>query len=194
MIGRALFHPDRLWSRPEVRSRQCPVPRSPGVYAWYFRGLDSVPSSLPVTPDGSRLLYVGISPSAPPKNGKALSSQTLKSRIRYHFCGNAEGSTLRLTLGCLLAEELGLELRRVGGGKRMTFSAGEARLSEWMASNARVAWIVCEEPWKVEEELIAKTDLPLNLDQNRTHGFHPTLSRLRKACKDSARQLPILPR
>ena len=28
--------------------------------------------------------------------------------------GNAEGSTLRLTLGCLLAGELGLQLRRVG--------------------------------------------------------------------------------
>ncbi|WP_420481527.1 GIY-YIG nuclease family protein [Actinopolymorpha pittospori] len=36
------------------------------------------------------------------------SSQNLRTRVCYHFRGNAEGSTLRLTLGCLL----GLELRR----------------------------------------------------------------------------------
>ena len=40
------------------------------------------------------------------------------NRIRYHFRGNAEGSTLRLTLGCLLIKPLGIELRRVGSGKR----------------------------------------------------------------------------
>ncbi|WP_386143941.1 GIY-YIG nuclease family protein [Streptomyces yanii] len=42
------------------------------------------------------------------------STQNLRTRVRYHYRGNAAGSTLRLTLGCLL----GLELRRVGSGKR----------------------------------------------------------------------------
>jgi hypothetical protein len=68
-------------------------------------------------------------PSAPPKNGKAPSSQSLQTRVRYHYSGNAEGSTLRLTHGCLLAKELGIELRRVGSGERMTFSTAEVRLS-----------------------------------------------------------------
>jgi hypothetical protein len=81
-----------------------------------------------------------------------------------------------LTLGCLLADALGVELRRVGSGKRMTFSAGEARLSQWMHQNARVAWHGCEQPWKLEERLIAAVDLPLNFDQNRRHGFQPELS------------------
>jgi hypothetical protein len=57
-------------------------------------------------------------------------------RIRYHYSGNAAGSTLRLNLGCLLAERLGIQLRRVGSGQRLTFAAGEARLSAWMADNA----------------------------------------------------------
>ncbi|MFF8174696.1 GIY-YIG nuclease family protein [Streptomyces chartreusis] len=48
------------------------------------------------------------------------STQNLRKRVRHHYRGNAAGSTLRLTLGCLL----GLELRRVGGGKRMTFRQG----------------------------------------------------------------------
>jgi hypothetical protein len=177
-----LLRPARLWSREEVLSRPSPVPRSPGVYAWFFRGLDLVSSMSGLSAHGYRLLYIGISPSAPPRNGKSPSSQSLQSRIRYHFCGNAEGSTLRLTLGCILADALSIELRRVGSGKRMTFSTGEARLS------------VCEQLWKLEEQLIATVDLPLNLDQNRRHGFHPEMSHLRRDAKAKARDLPILPR
>ncbi|WP_373283393.1 GIY-YIG nuclease family protein [Streptomyces prunicolor] len=70
--------------------------------------------------DAGRLLYVGI---APRHMANRTSTQNLRKRVRYHYRGNAAGSTLRLTLGSLL----GLELRRVGSGKRMTFGkAGEA--------------------------------------------------------------------
>jgi hypothetical protein len=192
MSADSLLRPERLWSRHEVLSIPSPVPRSPGIYAWYFHGLESVRSGSCLNAGDFRLLYIGISPSAPPKNGKAPSSQSVQTRVRYHYSGNAEGSTLRLTLGCLLATELGIELRRVGGGKRMTFSTGEARLSEWMEENAKVVWQVCDEPWKLEEELISTLDLPLNLDQNRRHGFHPELSRIRSAAKARARALPVL--
>src|SRR6476620_6502385 len=72
--------------------------RSPGVYAWYF---DQVPPGISATRChrlGDRtLLYVGISPKEPPKNGAPESRQTLRSRLRTHFSGNAAGSTLRLT-------------------------------------------------------------------------------------------------
>ena len=127
------------------------------------------------------LQYVGISPSAPPINGKGPSRQNLYRRVRYHMQGNAEGSTMRLSLGCLLADELGIELRRVGSGKRITFSTGEQRLSEWLAENARVVWTVCDQPWQLEEELLAALDLPINLDQNKNHAFHNELSELRRA-------------
>lgn len=74
---------------------------------------------------------------------------------------------MRLTLGCLLADELDIELRRVGSGKRLTFgNVGEAKLSEWMGANAFVMFQICDTPWEVEEKLIANTCLPLNLDQN----------------------------
>lgn len=119
---------------------------------------------------------------------------TLSRRVRYHMQGNAEGSTLRLSLGCLLADQLGIELRRVGSGNRFTFSVGEQRLSEWMEKNARVVWKVCEEPWKLEKKLISTLHLPLNLDQNTGNEFFPVLSGLRKAAKVRARALPILPR
>jgi hypothetical protein len=153
----------RLWTRHEVLARPSPVPREPGIYAWFFRGLDVVPSSSCTSCGELRLLYIGISPSAPPTNGKGPSTQSLHHRIRYHFTGNAEGSTLRLSLGCLLAEKLDIELRRVGSGKRLTFSSGETRLSEWMEENARVAWQICKEPWELEEQLIHSLGLPTKL-------------------------------
>ena len=50
----------------------------------------------------------------------------------------------------------------------MTFVAGEQALSAWMAENAYVSWVIHNEPWELEDELIAALDLPLNLRGN-TH-------------------------
>ncbi len=161
-----LLTPSRLWSREEVLTAASPIPRAPGVYAWYFREIPpSVPTTGCIQHDGNTLLYIGIAPSAPPTNGKAPSKQSLWHRVRYHYRGNAEGSTLRLTLGCLLAKKLQIELRRVGSGKRMTLGPGETRISEWMAGNAFVTFHVCDRPWELEKALIESVDLPLNLDQ-----------------------------
>jgi len=170
-----------------VLQRPCPVPRGPGVYGWYFKELP-----YPIDTRGCvvladlTLLYVGISPKAPPRNGRAESRETLRSRIRYHYRGNAAGSTLRLTLGCLLSDRLGLQLRRVGSGTRMTFAEGEHRLSAWMAANASVAWVATPAPWAAERELIAAVDLPLNLDQNRRNAFHAELTRQRAQARAAA--------
>jgi hypothetical protein len=99
----AITEPERLFRRDEVLARPCPVPAEAGVYGWYFKGLPGVPISTCVERDGLRLLYVGISPKAPPQGGGRPSRQSLRSRVRYHYRGNAYGSTLRLSLGCLLS-------------------------------------------------------------------------------------------
>ncbi len=140
------------------------------------------------------MLYTGISPTRPPTNGKPPSSQSLYHRIRYHYSGNAEGSTLRKTLGVLLSGELGIELRRVGSGKRRTFgTTGEAALSRWMAENALVSWVEHDEPWQLEEDFIASLDVPLNLQGNPHNGFYGELKRLRADAEQNARHLPVLP-
>lgn len=188
-----LTAPKNLWSRSEVLISPCPAPPKHGIYAWHFKELPGcVDAAECVKHEGLTLLYVGISPKAPPNNGTAPSRQTLRSRIRYHFRGNAEGSTLRLTLGCLLSERLGIELRRVGSGGRMTFSAGEQILSEWMGQNAFVCWVECDEPWSTEEYAINRLFLPLNIDQNGRHCFCGTLKKIRSAAREKARLLPML--
>jgi hypothetical protein len=184
----------RCYTRADVLNRPSPVPKSPGVYGWWFR---RVPGSVDVARceqrDGLTLLYTGISPTRPPTNGKPPSSQSLHHRIRYHYTGNAEGSTLRKTLGVLLSDELGMELRRVGSGTRRTFgTAGELALSRWMTENALVSWVVREEPWVLEEELIASLDVPLNLQGNARNSFYPRLKRLRAEAEQVARSLPVL--
>src|SRR5262249_17400710 len=137
-------------------------------------------------------LYAGISPNRPPQNRRPTSKQTLRDRIKYHYTGNAEGSTLRKTLGCLLADALGIQLRRVGSGNRMTFVEGEQALSAWMAENACVSWVVRDSPWELEDELIAALDLPLNLQGNPHNRFH-SVRRVRASCVAQARALPVLP-
>jgi hypothetical protein len=59
-----------------------------GVYGWHFEQ--------PPHPDldAGRLLYVGI---APRYMANRTSTQNLRKRVRYHYRGNAAGSTLRLT-------------------------------------------------------------------------------------------------
>lgn len=190
-----LLRPKKLCTRDEVLASPSPVPAKAGVYAWYF---DDIPAGVPtdgcVTFDGHTLLYVGISPGKPPANGRGPSRQTVRSRLRYHYRGNAYGSTLRLTLGSLLADDLGIELRLVGSGTRLTFSSGEADLSDWMSRHARVCWLETPEPWLLEHDLLQHHVLPLNLDQNGHSPFQRTLSAIRGAQRARARSLPVLPK
>lgn len=198
------WHADYLAARPhtgaEILARPCPVPATSGVYGWWFKSLpaDIDTKQCKTLEDAEHgkltLLYTGISPSAPPKNGKAPSRSNIRTRIRsQHFGGNAAGSTLRLTLGCLLADELGIELRRVGSGNRRTFQVGEPKLTEWMKENALVSWVVHDEPWILEHELIESLDVPLNLQGNLRNAYHPKLTQIRLQAALTAKQLPVLP-
>ena len=187
----------RPFTREEVFAEPCPVPSEPGVQGWWFRTL---PAAIDISDceqrDGLTLLYVGVSPTRPPANGKRPSAQDLHKRIRYHFGfgkADAEGSTLRKTLGVLLANELGIELRRIGSGNRRTFAGGEAVLNRWMADNALVSWIVDPEPWLLEDELIATVELPLNgQDANKGNAFYPTLKKLRSDAATKSNRLRVL--
>jgi hypothetical protein len=86
-----LVKPSRLFGRAEVLATPCPVPARPGVYGWFFREVPDarIDAAGCVRHDGLALLYVGIAPGPPPKNGRAPSKQSLRSRVRYHYRGKA---------------------------------------------------------------------------------------------------------
>ncbi len=181
--------PDRIWRWHKIRGLADRPPKGPGLYAWWF---DEVPPGVPTEGTtrngGLRLLYIGISPRRPPGNGTRPSRQTLRSRIRSHYRGKAEGSTLRMTLGCLLADHLGITLQLNESGSRKTFGEGESVLSVWMASHAMVSWIEHPKAWELEEEGIKHISLPLNLQHNQHHVFYPTLRHIRCTALGAARQ------
>ena len=184
----ALLNPTVLLSRDEALERTTELPKAPGVYAWYF---DQLPPGVPtdgVHRIGHRfLLYAGISPKKPRSADRKPSKGTLRSRVRSHYRGNASQSTLRLTLGSLLHDELGIQLQSTDSG-RLTFGAGEADLSAWMADNARVCWAEHAEPWLVESAFIMAVPLRLNLDQNANGDFHAQLTRAREDQRAHARR------
>ena len=186
-VIRIISQPTKVWSRSEVLTKPNPIPMTNGVYAWFFKTIPpQVPSEGCKDYEGLYLLYAGISP----KNEK--SSQNLRKRITTHFRGNAEGSTLRLTLGVLLSEQSGFELRRVGSGKRKTLThLGEQWLDKWMDINAYVCWVEYEKPWEVEKEIIENVSLPLNIQDNDHHPFAKTLSKMRVEAKKEANETPI---
>jgi hypothetical protein len=190
----AIVRPAHLYTRGEVLARPSPVPLGAGIYAWFFNEIpDSrIDPTACVICDGAALLYVGIAPEPPPRNGAPASRPGLRTRIRQHYALNAAGSTLRLTLGCLLGARLGLELRRVGSGQRLTFMRdGEAALSSWMGAHAFVAWVETPEPWTWEARALAALDLPLNLQENERHPFRAVLGAVRADARARARGLPI---
>lgn len=160
-------------------------PPTAGVYAWFFKTIPpGVPTDSCSTRNGMALLYVGISP------GRRGSQETLQSRLHFHFRGHAEGSTLRLTLGCLLENQLGTVLRR--SGSRLIFGQAEKRLSQWMADNTAVTWVEVATPRPLEEYLLSILDLPLNIEGNRNHPFCEKLRALRDKARRRAEKLPNL--
>lgn len=181
--------PNILYSRFDLQESPKLIPTENGIY---FRWIKNLPEIVPLEDciqiKEYYLVYSGISPD---KKGKPNSKSTLRTRLRTHYFGNAEGSTLRRTLGILLAQQSGFPLRRVGSGKRMTFThLGEQWLDHWMEENTRISWILDPEPWVLEENMFKSVSLPLNLKGNE-HVFKSSLSTLRKEAITQARILEI---
>jgi hypothetical protein len=88
----ALLKPTAVLTRDDVLTRPCPVPAVSGVYAWYF---DQAPPRVPIqgchhTVAGA-LLYVGISPKAPPKNAHPAEPPGTRRRCEGRSeCASAE--------------------------------------------------------------------------------------------------------
>lgn len=181
LTAERILSPVSLRAVAEVRSS----PTCPGIYGWWMkRGALDIPDARYEEQDGHQLLYVGISPRKPSATGRT-SKGTVRDRLVTHATKDASRSTLRRTLGVLLADDLGLTLG-VHRGREHYGPEGEALISHWLDANARIAWVVDPAPWEAEEELLAQATLALNLD-GRSDAFARSISSRRRSALAAAR-------
>ena len=85
-----------------------------------------------------------MNPKVTPANIETK-SRPASSAALLRECG---GLYVEAHIGFLLSDELGIELRRVGSGKRMTFTCpGEAKLSPWMEEHVRIVRVEHARTW-----------------------------------------------
>ena len=170
-----LSNPPIIYEASVLKENNCHLPKTKGVYAWYFaHGELDVPNKSYFSIDGFDLLYIGIAGKKPEGKGN------LRGRIgSQHIKGNAEGSSLRLNLGILLRRKgHSITLRRKGL-KRIEWS-DENKLTEWICNNALVAWIEHKHPVPIEKLAVENFGdlLPLNYDHNEDNMFAQNLKNL----------------
>lgn len=172
--GRLVEVPWTLFTLSEVLNKPSAAPDEPGIYAWWFDELPNVPLEGALEQCGFRLAYIGI---AAYREG---SRRTLRQRLRNHCKGPIATSTLRRSLAAILIDKLDLH-PFVEAGKIRLSHTEETRLSGWLASNGRVAWITNDTPWVYETELL-KNGPPLALNiKGNDHIFVKKLLSLRKS-------------
>lgn len=150
----------------------------PGMYSWWVDGSGAADLSLGL---GHRidpgLIYAGLAGAT--RSGGSSSSNTLWGRIAtMHLGRNHQFSTLRLTLGSILASAFGQS------------SIDEAGLTMWMYAHLRIIPIPVSDRdtlGVVETEILAELDPPLNLAKVARAPHRQRLSALRKQYGNSHR-------
>lgn len=186
-VGAAAVHIVRGLSSPVPNPE--PPPAEPGFYAWWARpaalsrARPAIPLAAVAGVRGWSLLYVGIAPK------RAVSRQTLKSRVRTHRRGNIGSSTLRQSLAALLGPSLGLTPRPGTSRARLI---DEAALTNWIRDNCALSWASWPTPWLFEGAVISRLGPPLNLGGSK-HPFRGTVESARDALWEEC-GLPRRPR
>lgn len=154
--------------------------RVPGLYSWWVDnvGANDLSAGLDV-PVAAGLIYAGLAGATRWPSGQA-SSNTLWSRINgMHLGSRHEFSTLRLTLGSILAEAH-------GWGR-----IDEAALTGWMEEHLRIVLVPFPDPdslGQMEHDVLRLLDPPLNLSKVDGTELRARISVLRAAYGVKRRQ------
>lgn len=139
------------------------IPEGAGVYAFLLNP-QAEPATRALLPSSHvrllkrEVLYVG-------------SSRDLRGRLKRHLCGGAACSTLRMSLGVILQEELQLEAQGTPGQHYFGWGSKEERLTCWMTSSLDLAYRMTDVYSNAEVALIGRTRPPLNITYQRQSGF-----------------------
>ncbi|HCE21055.1 MAG TPA: hypothetical protein DF282_00885, partial [Hyphomonas sp.] len=82
-------------------------------------------------------------------------------------------------MAALTVSALGYSIVRTGANKLRMPPEDEQRLSLWLGEHARVSWVLHDQPWEVETQLVQSGPrLPMNISQS-SDPFRRELSKLR---------------
>lgn len=121
---------------------------------------------------GRHVLYIGAT------------GHSLRRRLKHHLADDTCMSTFRMSLGAVLMETLGLEVRVVPGQRYFGFSPeSEQMLSAWIAEHVSVAVRPHARARDVEQRLISRAQPPLNIAGRGPTEGAAEMARLRRRCR-----------
>jgi Family of unknown function (DUF6884)/GIY-YIG catalytic domain len=146
--------------------------RGPGLYSWWVDDKGAAELSVGLgLPLEQGLIYAGLAGATRWPSGKR-SGNTLAKRIsRMHLGGNRKRSTLRRTLGAILAEARGQS------------AVDETALTSWMNEHLTVVAHIVKDPdtlGRLETDVLARLDPPLNLKDMAPSPLRQRLRELRR--------------
>lgn len=165
------------------RRDPCPLPTGAGVYLfcsnneWLAEELNSPTLTSSALPAGYHPLYIGC-------------AGNLQRRIRSHVGRSSVASSMRGSLGTILAEQIGLTPLASDIGGDLWF-AEEAILSGWIDRYCLVGVRESSNPLRLEKALIVSEKPPLNISFLKTTPFARRLIGARASVRAEARRLRV---
>jgi hypothetical protein len=167
----------------EGRQDPNPLPTAGGVYLfcsnneWLAEKLGSPTFASSALPTGYHPLYIG-------------SAANLQRRIRSHVGRSSVASSMRGSLGTILAEQIGLTPLASDVGGELWF-AEEAILSGWIDRYCLVGVRETSSPLTLEKALVVSEKPPLNISYLKTTPLARRLIRARASVRAEARRLRV---
>lgn len=156
------------------------IPEESGVYAFV---LDD-PTALDAALERSGLVLDSLCLGSRPIIYLGSSNDSIRRRVGCHLSDDTRRSTLRMSLGALMAEELQLEARAIPGRPYFCFEpASEAVLSAWINRFVSVAVRPTASATIEERRMIVDRDPLLNINGRRQSPSAWTLLMLRRRCQ-----------
>lgn len=168
--------------QPAEAMRQVPslMPDEGGIYAMLLDHPTALEPSLkraglrldPVFLGRRAVLYIGAT------------DDSLRRRLKHHLSDDTCRSTFRMSLGAVLADDLGLVARPIPGQRYFGFERDSERLlSKWIGDHVSVALRPQSRARETEAGLIMQTQPPLNIAGRRDDAATGVMMMLRRRCR-----------
>ena len=169
-----------------------------GIYIWFLKRAfrEKLPIDFPnelliaLRQEEYYMLYIGVGPE------NADLSSTLASRlVGSHIKGNIYGSTFRYSMSALLNLQFFYKdkIDKKGKRKRAYYLSkeDETKLSNFLNENCDLCMVNYNNPWTIEESLIAYYSPLLNLEYNKGGWHYRKMKNIRKLSRINSMPLTV---